>query len=168
MLRIRAARAADAADITRIYNQGIEERASTFETRVRDPDQIASRLVDPEAPPLLVAEEAGAVVGWAGLTAYSDRDCYAGIGEASMYIDRDARGRGIGVRLGEELGREAERRGYWKIVGLLLADNARSIKVARAAGARVVGTFRSHARLEDRWRDVVVIEVLLGGRPEGQ
>jgi phosphinothricin acetyltransferase len=78
-----------------------------------------------------------------------------------MYIDRDARGRGIGVQLGEELGYEAARRGYWKIVGLLLADNARSIAVAEAAGARVVGTFRRHAQLEGRWRDVVVIEVLL-------
>jgi phosphinothricin acetyltransferase len=126
-----------------------------------DPNQIASRLAEPESPPLLVAEEEGRVVGWAGLSSYSERDCYAGIGEASMYIDRDARGRGIGVQLGEELGYEAARRGYWKIVGLLLADNARSIAVAEAAGARVVGMFRRHAQLEGRWRDVVVIEVLL-------
>ena len=162
---IRRATAADAADIARIYNQGIDERTSTFETQARDPDQIASRLAEPESPPLLVAEEGGRVVGWAGLSAYSERDCYAGIGEASMYIDRDARGRGIGVRLGEELGREAARRGYWKIVGLLLADNARSIGVAKAAGARVVGTFRAHAQLDGRWRDVVVIEVPLARTP---
>jgi len=158
---IRLATAADAADIARIYNQGIEERTSTFETQSRQPVQLARRLADPESPPLLVAEEDGRVVGWTGLSAYSERDCYAGIGEASMYIDRDARGRGIGVRLGEELGREAARRGYWKIVGLLLADNDRSISVAKAAGAREVGTFRAHARLEGRWRDVVIIEVLL-------
>ena len=158
---IRAATPSDAADIARIYNQGIEEHTSTFETQARDPDQIAFRLAEPDSPPLLVAEERGIVVGWAGLTSYSERDCYAGIGEASMYIDRDARGRGIGVQLGEELGREAARRGYWKIVGLLLADNARSIAVAKAAGARVVGTFRSHAQLQGRWRDVVVIELRL-------
>lgn len=102
------------------------------------------------------------MVGWAGLSPYSDRDFYAGIGEASMYVDREARGRRVGMRLGEALGREAVRRGYWKIVGLLLADNAPSIGLAEAAGARVVGTHRNHARLGDRWRDVVVIEVLIG------
>lgn len=162
MTEIRPATVADAADIACIYNQGIEERAWTFETESRDPDQFAPRLADPESPPLLVAEEDGRVVGWTGLSAYSERQCYAGIGEASMYIALEARGRRIGVRLAEELIREAERRGYWKIVGLLLADNARSIGVAEAAGARVVGTFRLHARLQGEWRDVVAIEVLPG------
>ncbi len=40
-----------------------------------------------------------------------------------MYIHREARGRRIGVRPGEELGCQAARRGYWKIVGLPLADS---------------------------------------------
>jgi phosphinothricin acetyltransferase len=163
--QIRPATADDAAEIARIYNQGIEERTSTFETQARDPDQIALRLEGPESPPVLVAEQDGRVVGWAGISPYSERDCYAGIGEASMYVDRAARGRGLGVRLGEALGREATRRGYWKIIGLLLADNARSIGVAKAAGARVVGTFHAHARLEGRWRDVVIIELPLPRTP---
>jgi phosphinothricin acetyltransferase len=161
MSAIRAATPEDAADIARIYNQGIEERTSTFETELRNPEDFVQRLADPASPPLLVAEEGGRVVGWTGLSAYSQRACYAGIGEASMYIDREARGRRLGVQLGEELGRVAASRGYWKIVGLLLAENERSIGVARAAGARVVGTLRSHARLEGRWHDVVMIEVLL-------
>ena len=42
-----------------------------------------------------------------------------------------------------------------------MADNAPSISFTQANGARVVGTFRNHARLDGEWRDVVVIEVLL-------
>jgi L-amino acid N-acyltransferase YncA len=128
---------------------------------LRDPGYFADRLADPQAPPLLVAEEDGRIRGWTGLSPYSERECYAGIGEASMYVDRGARGRRIGLRLGEELGREAARRGYWKIVGLLLADNPGGIGTAKASGARVVGTLRQHAQLEGSWRDVVIIELLL-------
>ena len=161
MAQVRPATPADAAEIARIYNQGIEERTATFETEPRDASHFADRIAAPDSPPLLVAEEDGRLVGWTGLTPYSARPCYAGIGEASMYIDRDARGRHVGIDLSRELGFEAARRGYWKIVGLLMADNERSIGFAQANGARVVGTFRKHARLDGEWRDVVVIEVLL-------
>jgi L-amino acid N-acyltransferase YncA len=161
MAQVRPATPDDAAEIARIYNQGIEERTATFETEPRDPAQFAARLAEPEAPPLLVAEEDGRIVGWAGLTAYSARPCYAGIGEASMYIDREARGRHIGMELAGALGAEAVGRGYWKIVSLLMADNEPSVRFTQANGARVVGTFKNHARLDGEWRDVLVVEVLL-------
>jgi L-amino acid N-acyltransferase YncA len=161
MAEIRPATPADATEIARIYNQGIEERTATFETEPRDPNQFAQRLAEPDGPPLLVAEEDGQVVGWTGLSPYSSRPCYAGIGEVSMYIDRDARGRHVGTELARELGLAAHRRGYWKIVGLLMADNEASLAFTQANAARVVGTFRDHAQLDGEWRDVVVIEVLL-------
>jgi len=161
MAQVRPATPDDAADIARIYNQGIEERTATFETEPRDASQFEARVADPDAPPLLVAEEDGRIVGWAGLTPYSERPCYAGIGEASMYIDRDARGRHIGMDLAGALGAEAVRRGYWKIVALLMADNEASLRFTQANAARVVGTFKNHARLDGEWRDVVVVEVLL-------
>jgi L-amino acid N-acyltransferase YncA len=158
---IRPATPADAAQIARIYNQGIEEREATFETEPRDPDEFAARIAAADAPPLLVAEEEGRILGWTALSPYSSRPCYSGIGEASMYIDRDARGRHVGMELARALGIEAARRGYWKIVALLMADNERSIRFNEASGARVVGTFKNHARLNGEWRDVVVTEVLL-------
>jgi L-amino acid N-acyltransferase YncA len=161
MAQVRPATPDDALEIARIYNQGIEERTATFETEPRDASQFAARIADPGSPPLLVADEDGRIVGWAGLTRYSERPCYSGIGESSMYIDRDARGRHVGMELARELGFEAARRGYWKIVGLLMEDNEASLAFTRANGARVVGTFKNHARLDGEWRDVVVIEVLL-------
>lgn len=161
MPKTRPATPDDAAEIARIYNQGIEERTATFETELRDADYFLTRLAQPDAPPLVVAEESGGVVGWAGLSRHSDRECYAGIGEASMYIDRDARGRHVGLNLAMALREEAVRQGYWKIVGLLMADNAPSIAFVEATGARVVGTFRNHGKLEGSWHDVVIIEVLL-------
>ena len=43
----RAAAAADAAEIARIYNQGIEERIATFETRPRNAEEVAAWLSFP-------------------------------------------------------------------------------------------------------------------------
>ena len=91
----RAARAEDAAAIADIYNQGIADRGATFETEPRTRQDIQSRMADARFP-LLVAEDAGTVVGWAGLSSYRSRACYAGIAEFSIYLDRGTRGHGVG------------------------------------------------------------------------
>src|SRR5688500_10930988 len=96
---IRDAGQPDAETIARIYNQGIEERGATFETEPRTVDDIASRLADRERYPCLVAADGDVVIGWASLSAYRPRACYSGIGEFSIYLDRDARRRGVGRRL---------------------------------------------------------------------
>jgi L-amino acid N-acyltransferase YncA len=154
---IRAATPGDAEAIAAIYNQGIAERNSTFETRSR----TASEFAEP-VPPFLVAEMEGSVRGWARLVRSSPRECYAGVGEASIYVDRDARGAGLGRALFDALSEEAERAGYWKIVGGLFPENAASVALCRAVGCREVGTLRHHSRLDGRWRDVLLVERLLG------
>jgi len=161
-LTIRPAAPADAAAIAAIYNQGIEEREATFETRPRTDVDVAGSIADPEAPPFLVAERDGVVVGWGRITAYSARSCYAGVGEASIYVDRDARSGGVGRLLFDGLSEAAQAAGYWKLVGLLFPTNAASVALVRAAGFREVGVYRRHGRLEGEWRDVLLVERLLG------
>src|SRR5688572_3649113 len=108
---IRAAHIGDAAVIAGIYNQGIADRGATFETEPRTAADIAARLGAPGSWPTLVVEVDGAVVGWAGLSSYRPRACYAGIAEFSIYLDRTARGHGIGRRLLAALVDEARDRG---------------------------------------------------------
>jgi L-amino acid N-acyltransferase YncA len=144
-----------------IYNQAIEERQSTFESRLRRPEEFAASIREGELF-LVVRYRDGQIRGWSRLSAYSSRDCYAGVGEASVYIDRAARGRGLGSALFEALMEEAERRGYWKLIGLLFATNEASLALCRAVGCREVGVFRRHGRLDGEWRDVTVVEKLIG------
>jgi phosphinothricin acetyltransferase len=157
---VRPARPSDAAAIAAIYNEGIEERQATFETRPRSAQDIASGLAS-GGRPFLVAVDPD-VVGWARLSAYDDRECYAGVAEASVYVGRRGRGRGVGRLLLEALVEEAERSGHWKIVGLLFASNEASAALFRRAGFREVGLFHRHGRLDGEWRDVVLVERLVG------
>src|SRR5206468_3466741 len=110
----------------------------------------------------LVAESDGAVVGWASWSPYSDRPVYAGIGEYTVYIARAARGAGAGTALLAALVEEAERRGLHKLTSKIFPENEASLATARRLGFREVGVHRRHARLDREWRDVVVVERLLG------
>ncbi len=154
----RRARPEDAAAIARIYNEGIAERSATFETRPRDAAEVEAWL----ARPVVVAEDAGAVLGWAALSPTSDRACYAGVLELSIYVDAAARGRGGGRALGEAILAAAAEAGAWKVVGKLFPENRASAALVRALGFREVGLHRRHARLDGAWRDVLVVERLVG------
>jgi len=93
-MHARPAKPEDAADVARIYNQGIADRTATFETRPRTESDIGTWFDG--AHPLLVIEEAGTVVAFAATFPYRPRACYAGIAEASVYVDRAFRRRGAG------------------------------------------------------------------------
>lgn len=157
---VRAARNDDRDAIAAIYNEGIREGRSTFETEQRTAADIAEWLGSP-GHPVLVAQSAGDIVGWARIAPYSSRPCYTGIGEASVYVSASARGRGLGSALAEELRSEAERAGFHKLVGKLLADNSASLAMAARCGFREVGLHLHHGKIGGRWNDVLVVELLL-------
>ncbi len=93
-MHARHARPEDAADMARIYSQGIADRTATFETRPRTESDI--RAWFDGAHPLLVVEQEGAAAAFAATFAYRPRTCYAGIAEASVYVDRMFRRHGAG------------------------------------------------------------------------
>jgi L-amino acid N-acyltransferase YncA len=157
---IRPAAAGDVPAITRIYNDGIAGRQATFETRPRTPADVAVWIGGRE--PILVAERAGEVIGFARVSPYSDRDVYAGVGEYGIYVDPAARAAGLGTRLLEALADAAEAAGYHKLTSKLFTSNGASLALARRCGFREVGIHRNHARLDGEWRDVIVVERLLG------
>ena len=158
---MRPATTADADAMARIYNTGIAERAATFETRTKAPEELAALI---EAGFLaLVAERDGQVVAFVKVSPYDDAShYYSNIGEATMYVDPAARRSGVGRALMEAVAGAAEERGYYKLVGKIFSSNAPSIAMVKACGWREVGTHRRHGRLDGEWKDVVVVERLLG------
>ncbi len=158
---IRPAGAEDADAIARIYRQGIEERAATFQTQAPRADEIAAEIATGRL--MVVAEAAGHVVGWASVSSYDDaHEYYSGVGEATLYVDPEARRGGTGRALLIALADEAERRGYHKLVGKIFTSNEPSIALVSSCGWRQVGVHSRHGSLGGEWKDVLVVERLLG------
>src|SRR4051812_3700756 len=158
-LRGRAAVPADTAAITRIYNQGIEERTATFETRLREEGDVSAWFG--RRFPIIVVEDDREVVAFASTSEYRPRECYAGIAEFSVYVAREHRDRGAGRIAMEALIDAARKAGFWKLVSRVFVENDASRSLLKKVGFREVGVYERHAALDGKWRDVVIVERLL-------
>ena len=156
----RLATTLDAPAIVVIYNEGIEDRVATFETRLRSAEDVAAWFDG--LHPVVVVERDDKVVGYAGTSMYKAKDWYAGIAEFSVYVARSHRGTGVGREAMEALLRAAEDAGFWKLVSRVFVENRASRRLMTAVGFREVGIYRRHSRLDGVWRDVVIVERLIG------
>jgi phosphinothricin acetyltransferase len=156
---IRNGRPADAARIAAIYNEGMADRAATFETEPRSAEQIL--LWFEFGYPVLVAGEDDVVQAYAVAFPYRSRACYDGVREFSVYVGRAARGQGFGREALSALIDHGRGRGWWKLVSRIFPENAASRGLCRQLGFREVGIYEKHGQLDGQWRDVVIVEKLL-------
>ena len=162
-LRIRPATADDAEAIGRIYNQGIEDRVATLETELRTPDERRQWLAarSPRHPVIVVEATGGAILGWGSLNVFNPRQAYRFVADFSVYVERGARGQGIGRALLTrllELGRE---HGYHKLVLSAFPTNASGMALYTRLGFRTVGIYREQGCLDGHWVDTIIMEKLL-------
>ena len=141
--------------VAAIYAEGIATGNATFETDV--PSWTRWDAAHLEAG-RVVALLGGEVVGWAALSPVSDRCCYGGVAEGSVYVAAAAAGRGVGRALLERMIADAEAAGIWTIQTGIFPENAASVRLHERAGFRVVGTRERLGRLGGVWRDVVLME----------
>ncbi|MDE3156952.1 MAG: N-acetyltransferase [Acidobacteriota bacterium] len=157
---LRPATAADADVIARIYNEGIADRIATFETRPRTGDDVRGWF-DGRHPIVVVEDDGGEVLAFAGTSSYRPRACYDGIAEFSVYVARTARRRGAGRLAMAGLIEAAAQAGFWKLVSRVFVENLASRRLLEASGFREVGVYERHGQLDGVWRDVVIVERLL-------
>ena len=153
-MSIRELRPDDWAAVRAVYEEGIAGGNATFETEApswEHWDTAHSGL-------RLVAEHDGRVVGWAALSVVSERCCYRGVGDVSVYVAEEARGRGVGRALLEDLVRRSEQAGYWTLTAGVFPENEPSLRLHKACGFREVGVRERLGELNGIWRDVVLLE----------
>src|SRR5688500_8995580 len=136
----------DAPSIARIYNQGIEDRVGTLETKPRSPEDIIAWFDG--AHPIVVVEDGGEIIAFASTSTYRQRDCYSGVAEFSVYVERNRRGEGAGRLAMEALIKSASVAGYWKLLSRVFVENAASRGLLKSLGFREVGTYEKHGRLD--------------------
>jgi phosphinothricin acetyltransferase len=153
----------DADRIAQIYNEGIEDRVGTFETRLRTAADV--RAWFDGRHPIVVVERGDEIIAFASTSSYRARDCYAGIAEFSVYVARNARGLGAGSIAMRALIEAATGAGLWKLVSRIFIENTASRRLMASVGFREVGIYEKHGQLDGRWRDVVIVERLIPENP---
>jgi phosphinothricin acetyltransferase len=160
--RTRPASTQDAADIARIYNQGIEDRLATLETELRTPDERAQWLAAKSSRhPVIVAEDDGAVAGWASLNVFNAREAYRFVADISVYVERGWRGKGVGGVLLARLIELAREHGFRKLVLSAFPFNQAGMALYEKFGFRTVGIYCEQGMLDGAWVDTIVMERLL-------
>lgn len=147
--------------VERIYRAGISTGQATFEAA---PPSSWTAFEDGKHPRLLlVALEDEELVGWAAASPVSKRDVYRGVIEHSVYTHPEARGRGVGRQLLDELIRRADEAGIWTIQASIFPENTPSLRLHQQAGFRVIGTrervaLMTYGPQSGQWRDTVLVE----------
>lgn len=166
MISVRHAEVDDVAAITAIYNQGIVDRIATLETEERSVDERHSWLLarTPRTP-VFVCERDGTVLGWGSLNQFNPRAAYRFVADFSIYVEREARGSGIGSALMEHLIAAARKLGYHKLVLSAFPINQAGMKLYQRFGFRVVGIYRQQGVLDGQWVNTIIMELLLDDDP---
>jgi phosphinothricin acetyltransferase len=107
----------------------------------------------------VIEDGGGEVIAFASTSEYRSRECYAGIGEFSVYVTGSARSRGVGLLAMQELIKEARDAGFWNSSRASGKGNARRARCS--VSLREVGIYKRHAQMPRIWRDVVIVEGLL-------
>ncbi|WP_432476817.1 helix-turn-helix domain-containing GNAT family N-acetyltransferase [Nocardioides sp. GXQ0305] len=154
-VHVRPVEDADMERVLAIYGEGLATRNATFETTVPTAEQMRARWLPGLA---WVAELDGEVVGWTAVTPTSGRECYAGVGETSVYVTEAARGRGVGTALLHAQVNGADAAGMWTLQTAIFPENRASLALHRSAGYRTLAVRTRIARLDGVWRDTVLLE----------
>lgn len=162
---IRPSTAADLHDIAAIYGDAALTGTGTFELEAPGEAEMARRRDDVlgKGLPWLVAEVDGQVLGYAYANHFRPRLAYRFCLEDSIYLHRDARGKGLGTLLLAELIARCEAAGARQMLAVIGdSANAGSIGVHRRLGFEHVGVMKSAGWKFDRWLDVVIMQRALG------
>lgn len=162
-LRIRDAQASDLPAILDIYNHAILTTTAVYSYEPHTLEMRRAWFDEKRQAgfPVLVAEDAGQVLGFSALGAFRAWPAYKYTAENSVYVAEAARGRGIGRQLLEPLVTAARALDLHAIVAGIDATNAASLRLHASLGFTEVARFREVGYKFGRWLDLTFMELLL-------
>lgn len=160
---IRIASIGDIAQITEIYNQGIQDRIATLEADTKTVEEMEKWFaIRSDRHKVIVVEDGrGYIKGWASLNIFNARACYQGVADLSIYIRQEERGKGLGKSLLTALVELAKQSGFHKLVLSTFAFNGAGQKLYASLGFVKVGTYMKQGMLDGKWIDMTIMEKFL-------
>ena len=158
---IRPASETDAAGVNAVYNPFIRNTAVTFETKEHtEADRrawFAARAGNPRQP-VVVAEQAGEILGFASASAFDPRGAYETSVKTSVFLAPAAQGQGLGSRLYGALFEALTGADVHRAYGLVAAPNPASAALHLRHGFAHVSTLSEVGRKFGRFHDVMWFE----------
>ncbi len=159
-MRLRPARAQDAAVIAGIWNPIIRDTAVTFTSAQKSEADLAKSIAAAGAV-WRVAEIGGEVAGFATYGAFRGGPGYAHAREHTILLDKAARGRGIGRALMREIESQARAEDVHVLVAGISGENPGAVAFHAALGFREIGRMPEVGRKFGRWMDLVLMQKIL-------
>jgi L-amino acid N-acyltransferase YncA len=165
VLKYRDAGQADLEKIVEIYNSTVSSRMVTADT---DPVSVDSRQqwFDEHSPakrPLWVIEnEDDEIIGWVSFQSFYGRPAYDFTSEISIYLHKDARGRGLGKEVLEYCIARAPGLHIKTLLGFIFAHNEPSLGLFRNAGFEEWACLPNIAVLDGMERSLKILGLRIG------
>jgi phosphinothricin acetyltransferase len=157
---IRDARDTDLQGILGIYNDVVMTTTAIYDETVSTLEQRRAWFEDRrrQGLPVLVAEEAGDVIGFSSFGEWRARWGYRFTVEHSVHVRADCRGRGHGRALIEALFPRAASMNMHMMIGHIDSAATASLRLHDKLGFERVGFFPEVAHKFDRWLDLVAVQ----------
>ena len=163
-MEIRVARREDLQQLLDIYNYEVVHGVATLDLQPKSLEEWG-RWFDAhniKNHPLLVAEQAGRVAGYASLPPYRSKEAYRSTVELSIYIGPDFRRQGVATALMEAILREARQDPETHTVVSVITDgNEASRKLHEKFGFTYCGAIREVGMKFGAYQDILNFSLIV-------
>lgn len=164
---IRTATATDAQGLAEIYNHAVENTVAILNETLVDAENRAAWMAQRQGDgfPVLVAEEAGQVIGYASYGPWRPFHGFRETVEHSVYVRDGQRGKGLGRQLMQALIDQARAEGLHMMVAAVTAGNDASIRLHEALGFEITARMPQVGQKFGDWLELIFLQLRLDDRP---
>ena len=161
-ITIRPVTEADAEKLLSIYAPYVTDTFVTYEYTVPTVEEFRERIRNTlQAYPYFAAVENGRIIGYAYASAFHPRRAYLWSAEATVYLERGVRGRGVGRLLYERLEETLKQQNVQNVNACIAYPNPQSIAFHEKMGYTIIGTFHRCAFKFNKCYHMVWLEKIL-------
>jgi L-amino acid N-acyltransferase YncA len=153
---IREMQPQDGRKVIEIFQEGIAGGNATFDTTAPTWEVWDQKFFN--VCRFVLEDTDENVVGWAALQPISNRDCFKGVAEVSIYLKNEVQGKGLGSMLLRKLISDSEEHEFWTLQSGIFPENNASIYVHKKWGFQLVGKREKIGQMNGIWRDIILLE----------